>query len=289
MLNLQSIAAGNAFRWYHFSLALSALMVQDRMRDRIKNWLKKRDAMEGPNRVVNSAYGPMIININDTIVGRDIRKKGIWQREEIKILVQLGNHLANRFGQINFHDVGANVGMHTLAIAKSLRGRCRVRAFEPQEAIFHMLCGTMALNNIQDVQCHCNAVSAEDGRILEVEFPDYAATNNLGGFECVPPRNSDNHGMNKSPQRRRISTVSIDSFAEPVHLLKIDVEGMEDQVLRGAEKTITTFRPICHVELLKTDIEFVKAYFIQRNYALLPRGADLLAVPHELLRGLPLL
>jgi FkbM family methyltransferase len=258
------------------------------MRDRIKSWLNKRNAAVGPNRVVISNNGPMIVNINDVYIGQAIRESGIWQSEEIKTLVKLGQHLANSLGQINFYDVGANVGTHTLAIAKSLRGQCRVRAFEPQEAIFHMLCGTIALNNLQNVQCHCNAVSAEDGEILEVEFPDYSATNNFGGFECLPPRNSDNHGMKKSPDRRRISTVSIDSFAEPVHLLKIDVEGMEDQVLRGAEKTITTFRPICHVELLKTDVEFVKSYFIQRNYALLPHGADVLAVPQERLRDLPL-
>ncbi|HEY5364070.1 MAG TPA: FkbM family methyltransferase [Aestuariivirga sp.] len=258
------------------------------MRDRIKSWLNKHNAQPGPNRIVNSTYGPMIINMNDTHIGYSIRETGIWEFNEINTLIKLGHHLAGRLGQINFHDVGANVGMHTLAIAKSLEGRCRVRAFEPQEPIFHMLCGTMALNNLQNVQCHCNVVSAEVGHILEVEFPDYASPNNFGGFEFVPSRNSDNQNMIRSPRCHKVSTISIDSFAEPVHLMKIDVEGMEDQVLRGAEKTIRTFRPICHLEVMKTDVEFVKAFFLQRNYTFLPRGGDVLAVPHELLDGLPL-
>ncbi len=60
--------------------------------------------------------------------------------------------------------------------------------------------------------------------------------------------------------------MTIDQFAEPVDFLKLDIEGMEHLALVGAKQTIQQHRPICFVEMWKTDTDAVKQFFKTANY-----------------------
>ncbi len=236
---------------------------------------------KGPNIIVPSKFGPMIININDQHIGRSIRVHGAWAFSEIILLRVLAEHLIARHSSIIFYDVGANIGTHTLAMATAFGEKIRVRAFEPQQAIFQMLCGTLAINNITEVDCHCALVSSQNANVFKAQMPDYQVANNFGGLEFSPIKNSDNHDLRKTDSIVGVPTVTLDSFDEPVHLIKIDVEGMEDSVLRGAETTITKCRPICLLEINKTDSNFVLKYFEQLNYKIFANSDTIVAAPKE--------
>lgn len=248
----------------------------------IRKLFKSSPEPKGQHVIAQTGYGPMIVNAHDAYVGRDILRYGVWQRNEIETLLKLARFLIARHGAITAYDIGANFGMHSLALGRTFGPAITIRAFEAQEPVFNMLCGTLALNGLQNVHCHCNAVAAEAGQVLRLNLPDYDVTNNLGSFEVLPALRSDNNFLIRSGRIQEVKTLTVDSFAEPVHLMKIDVEGMEGDVLRGAAKTIAAHRPVCHVEILKGDARVIHAFFAQHNFLVLPNGADALAIPAEM-------
>ena len=119
-----------------------------------------------------------------------------------------------------------------------------------------MLCGTLALNNILSVTAHHKAVSDRAGETITITLPDYNLPNNFGSFELIPPRLSDNQSMTPSVSEI-VDTIILDEFDEAVDFIKMDIEGMEDQALRGAYRLFEKFLPIVFIEILRTDRDFV--------------------------------
>jgi len=115
--------------------------------------------MANPNVLINSDYGSIIININDSHIGRQVSKLGYWAGGDIELIKQLIEFLLKKKESVMFYDVGANIGTHSLAIAKTFGAKVIVRSFEAQRQVFNMLCGTIALNGLSNVYCHNLAVS----------------------------------------------------------------------------------------------------------------------------------
>lgn len=237
--------------------------------------------MKNPNTVISSDYGPIIINLNDNAIGRQISQYGYWATDDINIINTLVNVQLDKFGQIVFYDVGANIGTHSLAIAKTHPDTVAIRAFEAQRQVFNMLCGTMAINGLSNVHCHHNAISEKIGDFIDIPIPDYNSANNFGSLELIPPKNSDNQGIIHSGKMESVKTLSIDSFNEKVDFIKMDIEGMEDKALLGAINTIEHHRPILFLEILKTDVNFVMTFLRERGYLGFQKSFDLIAIPIE--------
>lgn len=131
-----------------------------------------------------------------------------------------------------------NIGTHTLALARLVGERGRVHAFEPQRIVFQNLCANMALNSIENVECHHAGAGAEDGF---VRIPDirYDLSGNFGGMDVRQFK--DGH---------KVRMVRLDGFLDlaRLNLLKIDVEGMEQEVIRGARELIGRCKPALYVE-----------------------------------------
>lgn len=239
-----------------------------------------------PNVVAETPYGPLIVSTQDIYISRSIIEGRYWDENNIRLLEWLARAKLRAKSVIRFYDVGANIGTHTLALARRLGSAVDIRAFEAQRALFHMLCGTLALNNLHNVSAHHNAVADRDEDILRIALPDYGQPNNLGGLELIPPHRSDNGSMQKSGQHADVRTVSLDSFGEDVDVIKLDVEGMELLALQGATKTIERSRPIFAVELLKSNAAEIRSFFASRGYEALDQGDDSFFLPRELNLGL---
>lgn len=117
-------------------------------------------------------------------------------------------------------DVGAFIGDTTKTFCD--RG-CEVHAFEPRPENFICL-----LNNCPEA--HCYNLALGDGS----RFATDTRAGNMGGYPLLPgPRYS----------------IRLDDLkVAQLQFLKIDVEGFELHVLRGAAETITTLRPTIHIE-----------------------------------------
>jgi FkbM family methyltransferase len=154
-------------------------------------------------------------------------------------------------------DIGANIGNHTVYFA-AVMGAGRVIAFEPQAHCHGALRANIALNGLEGrVSTHQALVGAENGRGRMVGF----SARNLGGTTFAP----DHNGV--------VPMLALDgvlSEAEicALHLVKIDVEGMQMEVLRGAAKTLEARKPAVWVEILERGHGFdvAAAYLAQFGY-----------------------
>ena len=236
--------------------------------------------MPSPNIVAYSQDGPIIINANDQIIGQSILKTGGWERQEINLIIRIIETQFKSKDQLTVYDVGANIGTHSLALAKRFGSKIKIRAFEAQRPIFNMLNGTLALNGLLSVMTHNVAVSDISNEIIQIRLPDYSAKNNFGGLELMTPQLSDNQSMTLS-KSEDIKTIILDDFHESVDFIKIDIEGMEDRALRGATTLFDNNNPVAFVEILKTDRHFIFDFFKSRAYQGFELGGNLLALPKQ--------
>lgn len=128
-------------------------------------------------------------------------------------------------------DVGANIGNHTLYLAAA---GCRVYAFEPNLHLCDALNESIELNGFRGrLEVQTVALGAEDG---VAHFTEEIAEN-LGA-------------QSLEPGKGEIELKRIDSFEfdHPVRAVKIDVEGMEMDVLKGAKSLLLHDRPDLYIE-----------------------------------------
>jgi len=136
------------------------------------------------------------------------------------------------------YDVGANVGIYTLLASLKACAYGRVYAFEPLARNLRYLHRHVAINHLQNCL------------IMEVAVSDTEGTQRLSAAPW-------DHSMARlSPDGElEIPTVTLDRciYGEkglrPPNVIKIDVEGAELPVLRGASRTLTEYRPCLFIEI----------------------------------------
>lgn len=190
-----------------------------------------RITTSGMNRLTRTREGLMLYNRHDKYVGHSLDRYGEFSEGECDLfrqMVQPGNVVV---------EAGANCGAHTLVLSELVGERGIVYAFEPQRVVFQTLCANVALNGRTNVQCRMEAVGEEPGQIA-VPSLDYNTEQNFGGL-----------GLGDYENGESVPVTTVDSLKLPhCDLLKVDVEGMELDVLKGAVETIGKCRPILYVE-----------------------------------------
>lgn len=187
-----------------------------------------------PLRLKHCRRGVMMFFTND-LIGRSLDLYGEFAEQEIG--PQTG--LLSPGGVVV--DVGANIGTHALAYAQAVGPEGRVYSFEPQRMIFNMLSGNLALNRVGNVQARHAAVGEAIGRI-NVPPIQYGAAGafNFGALELGAP---------DLPPGEEVEVITLDSLGlARCDFLKIDVEGMERQVLAGGVETIRRTLPVIYME-----------------------------------------
>jgi|GEM_PF-898419 len=178
-------------------------------------------------------YGILSFLRDDDPIGLSLRRYGEWAQLEIDFVLQF------LFEGATVVDVGANVGTHTLAFARAVGPEGCVHAFEPQEMIFELLRSNAETNAIDNAVLHLRAAGERAG-IRYVPTIDYASHVNAGAvsLRAAPGESAGT-----------VEVVALDDMAlDDVRLIKIDVEGMEPDVIRGAAATLARCRPFLFVE-----------------------------------------
>jgi FkbM family methyltransferase len=178
-------------------------------------------------------------------------------------------------------DCGANIGTHTIDWARCMSGWGSVIAIEAQERIFYALAGNIALNNCLNARAIHAAVSERDG-MMEMPSPDYANPASFGSLELRKRPGNEFIGQEvryEGSSLATVKTLTLDSLNLPrVDLVKIDVEGMELEVLQGAAKTIQKNRPIVLAEAIKVDQLKLKAALEGMGYQVVKMKHNFLAI-----------
>lgn len=230
--------------------------------------------------VIESIYGRFVVNRHCQFHAESLIKTGHphIQDELNKILTIIGS-LPESCVVV---DAGANIGFVSVPIAREILDRGgTVYAFEVQRMLYYALCGTAALNDLENLHAHNWALGSAVGT-LKAEKPDYGAPQDFGMFSLV------NQNDLRAPEDVAVATV--DSLALPrLDFFKIDVEGMEIEVLKGARETIRTWQPWCWIEYWKVDVNDIKAQFSDLDYEFYPMDQlNLLCAPRERLAASPL-
>jgi FkbM family methyltransferase len=211
------------------------------------------------NKIVKSIYGPVVINCNDTMIGTWLGRDGAWEKDEIELLRWVTENCYAGEKEIVILDVGANVGAHTIAFARFPFSRVTVHAFEAQQELCELLGATIALNALERVHCHRNAVADSSGTTLEFVAIDYERPADFGCFELEAVARPEFEGARVAGRKESVATVRIDDLAlNNVRLIKIDVEGMEYEVLSGAEKILGEFHPLVYFEHASGNTDVIK-------------------------------
>jgi FkbM family methyltransferase len=123
-------------------------------------------------------------------------------------------------------DVGAHLGLHTLAAGRALRGRGRVHAFEPFEPSVRRLRQSVLINGLADV------VEVHEAAAYSHAGTEPLHLGSVSGHHSLFPL-SDASG----DETVDVSLVRLDDVLAgdgPVSLMKIDVEGAELEAIEGA-------------------------------------------------------
>jgi FkbM family methyltransferase len=191
-----------------------------------------------PYELTETRHGVMLVNRNDVYMGQALRMYGECCELEFRFILSL---LRNPGLVI---EVGANMGIHTVPMARYLADQGRtLLAFEPQPVIFQQLCANLALNGLMNVRALPYACGHQN-RALTFEIPDYCSPGNFGGtgMSAEP--------LGASARRELVQCVRADDLVTdgPVGLIKVDVEGFEQQVLEGCEGILARCHPFLYVE-----------------------------------------
>jgi FkbM family methyltransferase len=235
-------------------------------------------------------HGTMILNRFDYHhspqgsygVGHMLLQDAVYEPFEIGNAVRLLAARRAHFGDgVVAIDCGANIGVHTVEWARSMTGWGTVLAIEAQERIFYALAGNIALNNCFNARAVLFAAAAADGT-MRIPTPNYLAPGSFGSLELKPAASNEFIGQAidySDGGLTEVRTLAIDSLnLERLDLIKIDVEGMELEVLAGARRTIERCLPIILVERLKTDTAALIAALTAYGYGLLYRHMNVLAI-----------
>lgn len=167
--------------------------------------------------------------------------KGIWTGTyEIDFATRLAASV--RPGKVAY-DIGSWHGF--FAGVMSAQGACRVHVFEPLPANADRIRSLVALNPDRAITLHAAAVGERESEMDLMIMPETS----MAKLET-----STFQADNKSATRVRVKVRSIDAMIaageiEPPALMKIDVEGAEAMVLRGARETIRRYRPVIFAEV----------------------------------------
>jgi FkbM family methyltransferase len=145
-------------------------------------------------------------------------------------------------------DVGANVGFLSVIAARLVGDTGHVICYEPLPANASQLTHNVKLNRFSHVTIRREALGRADG---EAEF-QVSAVGTMGKLASLARGVAEPAGRITIPIRR-LDTLVSDGVVPAPSLIKIDVEGAEEDVLLGATEVIRKHRPLLMIELHGTN------------------------------------
>ncbi len=209
-----------------------------------------------------------VADAGDKIQAKHAQGK-FWERDEMAVMAA---HFLR--GGV-FVDIGANVGNHTLYAALFM-GASRVIAFEPNPPAMTLLRANVALNGL-DTTVDLTHLGWGMSDVEGAGFSTVTKRANLGATRLVAD------GQGGIPVR----TGDVMLAGQRVDFIKLDIEGMEMQALRGLHATISSHRPPVFLELDHVNAPAFRDWMADNDYVIAhegpryPANQDLLVLPKE--------
>jgi FkbM family methyltransferase len=170
-------------------------------------------------------------------------------------------------------DIGANIGAHTLHLAQLVGANGRVIAFEPTDFAFRKLCRNLELNPALEARvtpCHCFLTEHNEDQVPSAIYSSWPLAREAG----LHAKHLGREMRTGAAQARSLDSVLSELADRKVALVKIDVDGFECDVLRGATRLLREARPIFVMELSPyvleehgASLEQLLSFFVPNGYA----------------------
>jgi FkbM family methyltransferase len=207
------------------------------------------------NKLIKEGKKQLLVFAFDHIAHK-INLNGIYEREELEILAEWIKFKFPFILNGTAVDIGANIGNHSIFFSSYFK---KVISFEPNNRTYQALEANSKLSdNIETFNFGISDI--EQSLILNIN------KNNIGGSYL-----SSTSEKNKENSHNVVKLFKLDSLVnknDNITLIKIDVEGHEVNVLKGAEKIINECKPLILFELnisafkngISEEIEILKKY-----------------------------
>lgn len=168
---------------------------------------------------------------------------GVWSEGERyeRIPVAYFRHLLKP--GMTFLDVGTNVGYYSLLAAPLVGHSGSIHSFEPVSSMYEMLCGNIKRNNIRTAIANRMIVSDTVGQ----KTIHLAPEDNCGSGSLSFVQRTD--GRTETVESTTLDAYMNRQALKRVDVIKIDAEGEELNVLKGARLMLSEKRPILMVEV----------------------------------------
>ena len=223
-------------------------------------------------------FGPLAVIEPDTRITEEIQQLGHW---EFNQLLEILNIYEKFYSQRNgtMLDIGCNVGSWSLPLAQRYQQNT-ILAIDCQQLALDCVNQTIELNALHNVQVEFCAISDHCGQVQHNKI-NYGWKANFGAYEFEPPMYDSDFNGKLLSESEIVQVKSIDSFdLDSVVFIKLDIEGMEYQALKGSVDTIERCGPFVVFEHHKTDRVSVSQLLTDLNYVIYTSiGQMTIAVP----------
>ena len=188
----------------------------------------------------------MFVEIASSI-DRHVLSEGLFEKGVIDLLRDVCSATARTELMV---DIGANIGNHTVALAPLFAA---VESVEPHPILFRILEANVLHNRHAQVRCHNFGLAAEDARGTLTEAPDNHALSRVRERSQLPPEmfglSAEQFG-NEYAIELRSAPVFLEQFGERLNraFIKIDVEGMEQEIIESIAPLLVRYRPLVGFE-----------------------------------------
>ena len=188
--------------------------------------------------------------LDKKVILKSIENNYLSSFDEIEFLFFLKKYFNDK--AINIIDCGSNIGSYSIFFSLFCNSNT-IYSFEAHPEIFNVLKLNIEKNNCKNIICQNIGISNKKSVLNLISF----IPNNKGAYwfwykgeERITPYDSG-YKDHKSIDNKTlfVNSDSIDNLvSDKIDFIKIDVEGMELEVLSGAKNTIKKHRPLIYVE-----------------------------------------
>lgn len=190
--------------------------------------------LDGPIRMIEARHGTLLYNQHCHWVGKALETYGEYCEHEVHLFRSLV------LPEQVIWEIGANTGSQAVPLAKMVPRGAYV-GFEPQAELFKILTSNLCVNGLSHARAFNIALGEQSG-LIDVPPVNYNQPGNFGGLSLLAKE-----GQKKGTPVEVRSPDELHWLPQP-HFIKIDVEGMEAMVLRGARQLIARMQPVMYIE-----------------------------------------
>jgi len=194
-----------------------------------------------------------------------------WMAHVLGMRPLIGRYEARNVGRLlallapgaMFYDIGANAGFFTLLGAQAVGPTGRVIAIEPNPINLRRLRDHVELNRFADRVTVVPGAAADRSGVVQMDF-DSTESGHLAAHDT----------LGSVPiEAFTIDDLVFDRGMAPPSVCKIDVEGAELSVLRGANRVLAKYRPAILLELHTPEMDRECPAFLRAlGYEIIPHG-----------------